>query len=384
MCTSGITGTGQPRTPSGRGSTRRPTSVREGHAQLTDYLAGHRTDFDLPITLRGGETQRRIWKMLAAIPYGDTVTYGELAAALADGTTAQEVGQAVGRNPLSIVVPCHRVVGSNGQLTGYAGGLQAQAAPARTRRARRGQGGEVVLMAPTKWQKRVDSGDWDAIAAEVNDFGGALLPSLLTKAEAEGSELYTDDRLFRATIDMRRYRFGEGEYRYFRGRIPSRSKQLKQALYPRLLPIARDWWTKLGRTAPWPDTLDEWLDMCHKAGQRSRPRSCSSTARATGTRCTEILRGDGVSAAGRDQPERAGRRSHRRRVPARRAAAARPVPWHGDHAAARPRVRVHHGERPVRVNARLVGIPRPARRLGGPVRRAATRSVWCSTMPRET
>ena len=92
--------------------------------QLTDYLAGRRTGIDLPVTLRGTAEQRRVWKLLTAIPYGDTVTYGELAAALADGTTPQEVGQAVGRNPLSIVVPCHRVVGSNGQLTGYAGGLK--------------------------------------------------------------------------------------------------------------------------------------------------------------------------------------------------------------------------------------------------------------------
>jgi methylated-DNA-[protein]-cysteine S-methyltransferase len=93
-------------------------------AQLTDYLSGERSDFDLPIALRGDELRHRVWKMLIAIPYGDTVTYGELAAALADGTTAQEVGQAVGRNPLSVVVPCHRVVGKNGQLTGYAGGLE--------------------------------------------------------------------------------------------------------------------------------------------------------------------------------------------------------------------------------------------------------------------
>ena len=91
--------------------------------QLTAYLAGDRTDFDLPITLHGDECQHRVWKLLTAIPYGETVTYGELAAALADGTTAQEVGQAVGRNPLCIVVPCHRVVGRDGQLTGYAGGL---------------------------------------------------------------------------------------------------------------------------------------------------------------------------------------------------------------------------------------------------------------------
>ena len=98
--------------------------LAKAHTQLTDYLAGRRPDFDLPIKLRGDATKRRVWDLLTAIPYGDTVTYGELAAALDDGTTPQEVGQAVGRNPLSIVVPCHRVVGRNGQLTGYAGGLE--------------------------------------------------------------------------------------------------------------------------------------------------------------------------------------------------------------------------------------------------------------------
>ncbi len=98
--------------------------LADASAQLTDYLARERDDFDLPVSPHGDQRQLRIWKMLSAIPYGGTVTYGELAAALADGTTAQEVGQAVGRNPLCIVIPCHRVVGSNGQLTGYAGGLK--------------------------------------------------------------------------------------------------------------------------------------------------------------------------------------------------------------------------------------------------------------------
>jgi len=124
-------------------------------------------------------------------------------------------------------------------------------------------------MAPTKWQKRVDSGDWDAITAEVNDFGGALLPRLVTKTEAEKIRgFYPDDHLFRATIDMRRYRFGEGEYRYFQQPYPEPIQALKEALYPRLLPIAREWWTRLGRKTPWPDDLDDWLDMCHKAGQK--------------------------------------------------------------------------------------------------------------------
>lgn len=123
-------------------------------------------------------------------------------------------------------------------------------------------------MGSTKWQSRVDSGNWDAITAEVNDFGGASLPRLLTKAETEAiRRLYPHDELFRSTVDMGRHRYGEGEYRYFNQPYPEPIEALKQALYPRLLPIARDWSDKLGRPSPWPDTLDEWLDMCHEAGQ---------------------------------------------------------------------------------------------------------------------
>jgi methylated-DNA-[protein]-cysteine S-methyltransferase len=92
--------------------------------QLDEYLAGERTQFDFPVVLVGEAGQQRVWDLLDDIAYGQTTTYGELAAKLADGTTAYEVGQAVGRNPLSIVVPCHRVVGKNGALTGYAGGLK--------------------------------------------------------------------------------------------------------------------------------------------------------------------------------------------------------------------------------------------------------------------
>ena len=102
----------------------------------------------------------------------------------------------------------------------------------------------------------------------MNDVGGALLPPLITPAEcAAVRDLYADDGRFRATIDMTRYRFGRGEYRYFKQPYPQPIDGLKQALYPRLLPIARDWWTRLGRDVPWPDTLDEWLEMCHRAGQ---------------------------------------------------------------------------------------------------------------------
>ncbi len=118
------------------------------------------------------------------------------------------------------------------------------------------------------WRQRVDSGDWDAIRAELDSLGGALLPQLLTPAEAERLRgLYDQAARFRATINMGRHRFGEGEYRYFARPYPEPVERLKQALYPRLVPIARDWWARLGRPAPWPDTLDEWLAMCHDAGQ---------------------------------------------------------------------------------------------------------------------
>jgi methylated-DNA-[protein]-cysteine S-methyltransferase len=93
-------------------------------AQLDDYLAGRRTSFDLPVALSGDDFQQSVWTMLTEIPYGQTTTYGDLAARLGDPALAQAVGQAVGHNPVSIIVPCHRVVGKDGKLTGYAGGLR--------------------------------------------------------------------------------------------------------------------------------------------------------------------------------------------------------------------------------------------------------------------
>lgn len=120
----------------------------------------------------------------------------------------------------------------------------------------------------TRWQQRIDSGDWDTIAADIDAHGGALLPRLLTAAEtARLRRLYSDDTKFRATVNMERQRYGAGQYRYFAAPNPDPIDHLKAALYPRLLPIARDWWTKLGRHAPWPDSLDEWLSACHAAGQ---------------------------------------------------------------------------------------------------------------------
>jgi methylated-DNA-[protein]-cysteine S-methyltransferase len=102
---------------------RRADGFDEAAAQLGEYLAGERRDFELALDPRGDELQQRVWDLVRQVPHGDTVTYGALAGRLGGDVTAQEVGAAVGRNPLCIVVPCHRVVGAAGKLTGYAGGL---------------------------------------------------------------------------------------------------------------------------------------------------------------------------------------------------------------------------------------------------------------------
>jgi methylated-DNA-[protein]-cysteine S-methyltransferase len=96
--------------------------------QLEEYLAGRRREFDLPVATAGSPFQERVWQLISQVPYGATVSYGELARELGDGVTAQQVGAATGRNPVSVIIPCHRVVGASGGLTGYAGGLRRKRA----------------------------------------------------------------------------------------------------------------------------------------------------------------------------------------------------------------------------------------------------------------
>lgn len=108
--------------------------------QLTEYFAGRRRAFELPLAPEGTPFQLRVWNALLDIPYGETISYGELAARIGDRSASRAVGLANGSNPLPIVIPCHRVIGSNGKLTGYGGGLPIKerlltlegALPART------------------------------------------------------------------------------------------------------------------------------------------------------------------------------------------------------------------------------------------------------------
>jgi methylated-DNA-[protein]-cysteine S-methyltransferase len=93
-------------------------------AQLAEYFAGERREFDLPVVFEGTPFQQTVWRALQEIPCGETVSYGELAERIGRPTASRAVGLANGHNPISIIVPCHRVVGSNGSLTGYGGGIE--------------------------------------------------------------------------------------------------------------------------------------------------------------------------------------------------------------------------------------------------------------------
>lgn len=99
----------------------------ETERQLQEYFAGTRRKFTLPLDFRGTEFQRRVWNALLTIPFGQTRSYAQIAQQIGCPAAVRAVGAANGRNPLSIIAPCHRVVGSNGQLTGFAGGLEVKA-----------------------------------------------------------------------------------------------------------------------------------------------------------------------------------------------------------------------------------------------------------------
>lgn len=102
--------------------------LAQAATEMCAYLAGERDSFDVPIAPQGDEFSQRVWQILLRIPYGETVTYGAIADELGSKALSQRVGQSVGHNPLSVIVPCHRVLGADGSLTGYAGGLDRKRA----------------------------------------------------------------------------------------------------------------------------------------------------------------------------------------------------------------------------------------------------------------
>ena len=108
----------------GPGWRRDAAPFADVESQLDAYFAGEREDFDLPLALHGTDFQMRVWEQLTRIPYGETISYSQLALRLGDPKLVRAVGLANGRNPVSIIVPCHRVIGADGSLVGYGGGLE--------------------------------------------------------------------------------------------------------------------------------------------------------------------------------------------------------------------------------------------------------------------
>ncbi len=123
----------------------------------------------------------------------------------------------------------------------------------------------------TAWSERVDALDWPAIVDDLDSVGCALTGRVVDGVECRAMiDRYEDDARFRSTVVMARHRFGEGQYRYFGAPLPDAVAALREAFWPHLLTVARPWHERLGRTSPWPDHFDDWLECCHVAGQ-TRP-----------------------------------------------------------------------------------------------------------------
>ena len=123
-----------------------PRALSTAVEQLTAYLNGDLRTFDLVLAPRGTDFQRRVWQALTTIPYGETWSYGQLAGAIGRSTAARAVGAANGRNPLPIVVPCHRVIGAGGALTGFRGGIRFKRALLHHE-----AGGQLPMLSNTAW-----------------------------------------------------------------------------------------------------------------------------------------------------------------------------------------------------------------------------------------
>lgn len=105
------------------GMVQETSLIKEAHLQFSEYLKGERKEFDIPFRMKGTKFQKQVWTALCEIPYGETRSYKQIAEAIGNPKAVRAVGMANNRNPLLVVVPCHRVIGANGQLVGYAGGL---------------------------------------------------------------------------------------------------------------------------------------------------------------------------------------------------------------------------------------------------------------------
>ncbi len=214
-----------------------------------------------PLDLNATAFQRRVWKALQQIPAGGTRSYREIAASIGQPSAARAVANACASNPIAMAIPCHRVVRQDGRLGGYQGPA-AQAAASGTG-ARRDNGAETMTI-----RARLAQLDWKAIETSLWQHGYAKVARFLTAEECAAlRSLYDEDDLFRSRIDMRRFRFGEGEYKYFKYPLPPLIHAIREHAYPRLATVANAWSRALAEPDAFPARLDELLAVCRKQGQ---------------------------------------------------------------------------------------------------------------------
>ena len=359
-----------------------PRRLDEAARQLEEYFAGRRTAFDLPLDLRlSAGFRRSVLAYLPAIGYGQTASYQSVAAAVHNPKAVRAVGTACATNPLPVVIPCHRVIRSDGQLGAYLGGpeikhqlLDLEAAAMSTA----GHRHDICVPAAGR-RRRLGRGSPPSSTSSAAPCCHACSPSADAR---ELIKLYDRDEAFRSTVTMGRHRFGEGEYRYLAAPLPKAVDELRHALYPHLLPIARDWYTKLGRPTPWPDTLDEWLEECHRAGQTKPTPLILKYGPGDWNALHRDLYGElvfplqvviNLTEPGKDYTGGEFLLVEQRpRAQSRGTSIDAPSP---------PRDGVHHPGPPATDPARLVGRAGATRRVGGALAGSATPSASSSTTP---
>ena len=326
-----------------------PRRLDAAARQVDGYLNGTVVAFDLPLDLRLAHGFRRdVLQHLRTIPYGRTESYTVAARGAGRPAAVRAAASACSHNPIPLVIPCHRVVRNDGSVGEYRGGASLKRDLLQM---------ESAASSTASWRRRVDALDWKGIGDELDEIGCAPTGPVLTGDECVALVgLYDDDARFRSTVDMARHRFGRGEYRYFDRPLPPEVAALRAACWPHLLDVARTWYERLGRPAPWPDDLADWLAACHRNGQDRPTPLLLRYGPGDWNALHRDLYGDLVFplqvVVGLDATRR---RLHRRRVRRGRATTACPVPGHGHHHPARARRGLHHARPTGAFGARVVG-----------------------------
>ena len=361
-----------------------PTRLDPVARELDEYFAGRRREFDLPLDFSLSTGFRRIvLGYLTDIGYGQTASYAVVAAAAGSPRAFRAVGTACATNPLPVVVPCHRVIhadGSIGRVPRRAGGQADAAEP----------GGRMTTTTRTPataspWRDRVEAGDWDRITGEINALGCGLTPQLLTAPECEQiAGLYDDGRAVPLDDQHGHVPVRRGRVPLLRAALPGAGRAAQAGALPAAAADRPGLVRQARPAAPWPDTLDEWLDMCHAAGQAKSTAILLRYREDDWNALHRDLYGDlvfplqvvvNLSRPGADHTGGEFLLLEQRPRAQSRGTATLIPQGHGLVFTTR--------DRPVRVRARLVGRAGPARGVGDPLGPAVHPGPGASTTRRE-